>query len=160
MSVPPKVEGALDQALAALLALSPFSLRLLVNADPAPDSATIIKRCEAFAATQTQTGPESLIVTLLPTVEPGLSQFALHQSVATLWAFTRQAALEWAPRRIRVNAIGLGTAAFGPDEPFDQAGRNAAAVLAAPATLADIAATIRAMAEFASMTGQIIRLGV
>jgi NAD(P)-dependent dehydrogenase (short-subunit alcohol dehydrogenase family) len=160
MPIPATIAGAPDEALSALLALSPFSLRLLVNADPTPDSATIIKRCEAFAATHPETGPESLIVLLLPAVEPGLSRFSLHEAVATLWAFTRQAALEWAPRRIRVNAIGLGAAPFGPDESFDQAGRNAAAVLAAPATLGDIAATIRAMAEFASMTGQIIRLGV
>jgi NAD(P)-dependent dehydrogenase (short-subunit alcohol dehydrogenase family) len=158
--MPIMVAGAPDQALSTLLALSPVSLRLLVNADPAPDGATIIARCEAFAAAHMDTGPESLIVTLLPTVETGLLHFTLHQAVATLWAFTRQAALEWAPRRIRVNAIGLGATPFGPDEASDQAGRNATAVLAAPATLADIAATIRAMADFASMTGQIIRLGV
>ena len=154
------VAGAPDQALATCLADPPISLRLLVNADPAPDSAVIISRCESFAAEHTQTGPASLIVTLLPASEPGLAHFTRHQAVATLWAFTRQAALEWAPRGIRVNAIGLGATPFGPDEADDQAGRNAAAVLAAPATLADIAATIRAMAAFASMTGQIIRLGV
>ena len=39
-------------------------------------------------------------------------------------------------------------------------GRSAATVLATPATLADIAATVHAMAGLASMTGQIIRLGV
>jgi NAD(P)-dependent dehydrogenase (short-subunit alcohol dehydrogenase family) len=58
--------------------------------------------------------------------------------VALLWAFTRHAALAWAPRRIRVNAIGLD---------------------ATPAAHADLAATILAMWRFPSMTGQLIRLG-
>ncbi len=159
MLIPPLIAGDPDPALAALLAQGAYTLRLLVNADPAPDSAAIIARCEAFAADQADTGMEALIVTLLPAAAPGLKDFARHRSVATLWAFTRQAALEWAPRRIRVNAIGLGAAPFGPDEASEQAGRCAAAVLAAPATAADIAGTVRAMAELASMTGQIIRLG-
>ncbi len=78
-----------------------------------------------------------------------------------LWAFTRASALAWAARGIRVNAIGLGPAPAGPFEPQDQSG--VAAVLnvpAAPATLADIVRTIRAIASWPSMTGQIIRLGV
>jgi hypothetical protein len=144
-----------DPALAAILAASPLPQALLVNADPNPDSALIISRCERFAD-EIGTG---LIITLLPAAPPGLQHFRVHQAVATLWAFTRQAALEWAPRGIRVNAIGLGAAPFGPNEADDQSGRNAANVLAAPATLDDIAATVHAIAAFASMTGQIIRLG-
>jgi NAD(P)-dependent dehydrogenase (short-subunit alcohol dehydrogenase family) len=159
MPFQPHVAGAPDPALATLLTAAPYRLRLLVNADPVPDDATIIARCEAFAAEQTETGPEALIITLLPTPSPGLAQFRLHKSVATLWAFTRQAALEWAPRRIRVNAIGLGATPFGPDEPDEQAGRTATPVLATRATQADIASTVHAIADFASMTGQIIRLG-
>jgi NAD(P)-dependent dehydrogenase (short-subunit alcohol dehydrogenase family) len=88
-----------------------------------------------------------------------LRDFARHAAAATLWAFTRQAALEWAPRRIRVNAVGLGVAPFGPFEADDQAGRGAATCPAAPSGPAGIAATILAMAEMPSMTGQIIRLG-
>jgi NAD(P)-dependent dehydrogenase (short-subunit alcohol dehydrogenase family) len=156
MMVPARIAGDSDPALAALLAEATFALPVLVNADPAPDGAAIIARCEAFAA---QAPAGALIITLLPSVPPGLQQFGLHQAVATLWAFTRQAALDWAPRGIRVNAIGLGAAPFGPDEADEQAGRAASIVLAAPATLDDIAATVRAMVEFASMTGQIIRLG-
>ena len=98
MPYPPHIAGEPDPALAARLAGSAFQLRLLVNADPVPDPATIIARSTEFAAAQTETGPGSLIVTLLPAVPPGLAQFTLHQAVATLWAFTRQAALEWAPR--------------------------------------------------------------
>ena len=141
-------------ALSGALAASPYEVRLLVNADPVPDSAAIIARCQKFA----EQGP-GLIVTLLPSAPPGLSDFALHAAVATLWAFTRQAALEWAPRKIRVNAIGLGAAPFGPSEAPDQAGRGAAEMPALPATLADIARTIRAIADLPSMTGQLIRLG-
>ncbi len=153
----PYVAGEPDPALENLLSREIFAQKLLVNADPRPDSATIIARCEMFADEAPPGG--ALIVTMLPSPPPGLEDFALHQAVATLWAFTRQAALEWAPRGIRVNAIGLGVAPFGIDEADDQAGRGAAMVLAKPATLADIAGTIRAMAGFASMTGQIIRLG-
>ncbi len=151
----PRIAGNPDPALAALLAANAFPQPLLVNADPVPESASIIARCERFAA-EIETG---LIITLLPATPPGLQHFSLHQAVATLWAFTRQAALEWAPRGIRVNAIGLGAAPFGPDEADDQARRTAANVVAAPATFDDIAATVRAIADFASMTGQIIRLG-
>ena len=157
MLLPPRIAGEPDPILAGMLAEIPFPLRVLVNADPVPDSAAIIERCEKFAAAADETG--GLIITLLPQAAPGLQHFGLHQAVATLWAFTRQAALEWAPRGIRVNAIGLGVAPFGPDEADEQAGRNAACVLATSAGLADIAATVRAMVAFASMTGQIIRLG-
>jgi NAD(P)-dependent dehydrogenase (short-subunit alcohol dehydrogenase family) len=129
---------------------------VLINADPLPDSAAIMARSTAFAADN----PNGLIVTLIPAARPGLQDFALHQAAATLWAFTRQAALEWAPRAIRVNAVGLGIAPFGPFEAEDQAGRAAADMPgAAPADFADIARTIRAIAAFPSMTGQIIRLG-
>ncbi len=153
----PRIAGNPSAALATRLAALSCKQPLLVNADPVPDSEAIIARCESFAAAATQGG--GVIITLLPAAPPGLHSFALHQSVATLWVFTRQAALEWAPHGIRVNAIGLGTAPFGPDEADEQAGRNATNVLAKPATLDDIASTVRAIADFASMTGQIIRLG-
>jgi NAD(P)-dependent dehydrogenase (short-subunit alcohol dehydrogenase family) len=147
--------GQPDQALADLLSDVQFALPVLINADPAPDAGAIIARSTAFAAA-TQ---DALVVTLIPSAPPGLENFPLHQAAATLWAFTRQAALAWAPQKIRVNAVGLGAAPFGPFEADDQAGRAAADTLAVPADAADIARTIRAIAEFPSMTGQIIRLG-
>jgi NAD(P)-dependent dehydrogenase (short-subunit alcohol dehydrogenase family) len=152
----PILAGQPDQILADLLADTQFDIPMLINADPAQDAAAIIARSTQFAA-GTQ---NALIVTLIPAAPPGLKNFPLHQAAATLWAFTRQAALEWAPQNIRVNAVGLGAAPFGPFEADDQAGRAAADIPAtAPADAADIARTIRAIAEFPSMTGQIIRLG-
>jgi len=151
----PIVAGQPDPVLAALLTKTPFEMPVLVNADPDPDGDGIIARSTMFAAAT----PHSVIVTLIPSATPGLPDFARHRAAATLWAFTRQAALEWAPQGIRVNAIGLGAAPFGPFEAEDQAGRAAAELGAAPATQAEIARTIRAIVELASMTGQIIRLG-
>jgi NAD(P)-dependent dehydrogenase (short-subunit alcohol dehydrogenase family) len=148
--------GQPDEILADLLAEVPFDIPVLINADPAPDAAAIIARSTQFAAAK----QDALIVTLIPAALPGLKNFPLHQAAATLWAFTRQAALEWAPQKIRVNAVGLGAAPFGPFEADDQAGRAAADSPATiPADAADIARTIRAIADFPSMTGQIIRLG-
>jgi NAD(P)-dependent dehydrogenase (short-subunit alcohol dehydrogenase family) len=155
----PHIAGSPDLRLADMLATDDIPLALLVNADPAPDCATIVARCHIFAD-RLDGDAGGLIVTLLPDAPPGLAHFAAHREAAALWAFTRQAALEWAPRHIRVNAIGLGTAPFGPFEPEDQAGRAATAnIPAKPASTADIARTITAMAHFPSMTGQIIRLG-
>jgi NAD(P)-dependent dehydrogenase (short-subunit alcohol dehydrogenase family) len=152
----PTIAGGPDPALAAALSKAPYDMPILVNADPHPDSAAIIARTTAYAAKTAG----ALIVTLLPSAPPGLKNFALHQAAATLWAFTRQAALEWAPQKIRVNAVGLGTAPFVPFEAVDQAGRAAADIHAtARHDYAAIAQTIRAIAELPSMTGQLIRLG-
>jgi NAD(P)-dependent dehydrogenase (short-subunit alcohol dehydrogenase family) len=109
-------------------ALDDVGIPLLINADPAAEPAAIIARSSTFAAAHPP-GTEGLIVTLLPANDP-VGEAALH-------AFTRQAALAWAPSRLRVNAIALGHAA----------------------SLADLLATIRAMAGWPSMTGQLIRLG-
>ena len=105
-------------------------------------------------------GLDAVIVTILPPSPAGLGPGAQHQAVGALWAFTRAAALQWAPRGIRVNAIGLATSPGGPFEPQEQAGRAAFAMAATPATPEDVIRTILAMAAWRSMTGQIIRLGV
>ena len=113
---------------------------------------------QAFAAAL-QEGKEALVVLLLHAHPPGLEHLEAHTANATLWAFTQQAALAWAPRRIRVNALGLGASPYGPFAPQEQAGRAAAPVPASGATQEDIDRTIRFMAECPSMTGQIVRLG-
>ena len=147
----------LSAPLDALLAQTPPSgTRMLVNADAAPDVDGVVERCRAFAGAS---GGEMLLVTILHAAPPGLAAFSRHAANAALWAFTRQAALAWAPRQIRVNAIGLGAGPAGPDEAQEQSGRAAADMPAEPASLEDIARTIRAMAAWPSMTGQIIRLG-
>ncbi len=147
----------LSEHLTALLSRDDASdLRILVNADPDPHVSGIAERCRAFAD---ELPGEALLITLLYAAQPGLDMFSQHAANAALWAFTRQAALAWAPRRIRVNAIGLGASPAGPDEAQEQSGRAAADTPAKPATAEDIARTILAMAAWPSMTGQIIRLG-
>ncbi len=146
---------ALTEALAVAL---PPGAAILLNADPAAAPAGTLARARDFAATL-PAGQEGLVVTLLHAYPPGLDAFAGHATNATLWAFTQQAARAWAPRRIRVNAIGLGASVFGPFEPLEQAGRAACAVPAAAATLDDIVRAVRFLAECPSITGQVIRLG-
>jgi len=89
------IAGQPDETLADLLAGVQFDRPVLINADPAPDAAVVIARSAQFAAAT----PDALIVTLIPAAPPGLQSFSLHQAAATLWAFTRQAALEWAPQK-------------------------------------------------------------
>ena len=147
----------LSTRLDALLAQTPpLSIRTLVNADVAPDVGGVVDRCRMFADASPG---EALLVTLLHAGPAGLAAFARHAANAALWAFTRQAALEWAPRQVRVNAIGLGASPAGPDEAQEQSGRAAGEMPAEPASVEDIARTIRAIAAWPSMTGQIIRLG-
>ncbi len=105
-------------------------------------------------------GQAGLVLMLLRAHAPGLVQFDGHAANATLWAFTQQAALAWAERDIRVNAIGLGASPHGPFEPMEQAGRAAAAMPASSADLEDLVRTIHFAAASPSLTGQIIRLGV
>ncbi len=146
---------ALTDGLAAAL---PPEAAILLDADAAAAPAEMLARARDFAATL-PAGQEGLVITLLHACPPGLDALEGHAANAMLWAFTRQAARTWAPRRIRVNAIGLGTSVFGPFEPPEQAGRAAGDLPAAAATLADIARTVRFIAACPSITGQIIRLG-
>ena len=149
----------LAETLAQALAAPPLPLPTLINTDHHPDAAAIIARCQLFAA-GLPPGTEALVLTILYAVPPGLAHLHAHTANGALWAFTRQAALEWAPRRLRVNAIGLGASPFGPFEPQEQSGRAAANIRATPATAEDVVRTVRAVAGWASMTGQIIRLGL
>jgi NAD(P)-dependent dehydrogenase (short-subunit alcohol dehydrogenase family) len=137
-------------ALEHLLAGWSPAVPLLLNTDSG-DASAIIARARQFASDNAP----GLIVTLLTAPPEGLDHLDHHTANAALWAFTQQAALEWAPRGIRVNAIGLGASPAIPFAPNETAGPAPAA----PATQADIARTIQAIANWPSMTGQLIRLG-
>jgi len=101
-------------------------------------------------------GP-GLIVLTLPPAQPDSWQAA--RQAAELWAFTRFAALRWAPRGVRVNAISLGRAALLPDQPAPPAAHPGTHAPAAPATPDDVAATIALLWSAKSITGQLVRLG-
>jgi len=141
-------------AHAGLTPAPPPAATLLINFTPDAEAAIASGRNFADAIPP---GQEALVVNILhghlPDDWPGA------RAAASLFAFTRHAALAWAPRRIRVNAIGLGVSPALPDQPPDTAARAASPAPAAPATASDIAATILAMWRFPSMTGQLIRLG-
>ena len=94
-------------------------------------------------------GQDALVVTLLVGTPPDPT-YAAQQ-----WGFIRQAALDWAPRRIRINAVAGGADPLLPHQPA----RAASHTDPLPIPTADIAATIRLMWNLPSMTGQLIRLG-
>jgi NAD(P)-dependent dehydrogenase (short-subunit alcohol dehydrogenase family) len=127
---------------------------ILINL--ATDAEQAIASAEKFADA-VPPDQEALVVNILHAYSPADWQGARAASV--LWAFTRHAALLWAPRRIRVNAIGLATSPILPTQPPESSGNAAGPAPAALASLADIAATILAMWRLRSMTGQLIRLG-
>ncbi len=123
----------LPQPLAHLLARHSTPVPALIAAGP--DPAAIIAACHAFAAGRPP-GTESLIVILLHEAAPGLANLATHTAWASLQAFTRHAALDWAARRIRLAAVTL--AGSVPPE--------------------DVARTITFIAANPSITGQVIAL--
>jgi hypothetical protein len=142
--------GGLQAALAASgvgITGEPPAELLLNLGGPAPAT---IASAEAFAAAAR---PGSLVINLLHKHDK-LDWPGAHNA-ATLWAFTRYAALAWAPRGIRVNAIGLGISPHLPTHRPGSAGYSPAQ----PASLADIASTILAVRGFPSMTGQLVSLG-
>jgi hypothetical protein len=135
------------------LAVAPPAV-LLVNQLADADAAIANAKFFADALPPDQ---EALVVNILHPDTPG--DWPSARAAALLWAHTRHAARAWAPRRIRVNAIGPGVSPIVPGQPALSSGQAAGPAPAAPATPADIAATILAMWEFRSMTGQLIRLG-
>jgi NAD(P)-dependent dehydrogenase (short-subunit alcohol dehydrogenase family) len=139
--------GAPPGALVPLLAAQGFAVggdapRLLIalgqDGEPAIQAAT------TFAGAQTA-DEDSLVVTILSS--PPHAGWQQAREMAVLWAFTRHAALAWAPRRVRVNALGLNVGPVPPGQP------------AASAGWADVAASIAAMWRLRSMTGQLLSLG-
>ena len=137
MHVVAELPSEFAACLAELLADAPaLAVRTLINADAEPDADSVVRRCQQFADEAGAGG--ALVITILHAPPPGLDHFHRHAARAVLWAFTQQSALTWAPRRIRVNAIGLGPG---------------------PASIEDVARTLHAIATLGSMTGQMIRLG-
>jgi hypothetical protein len=150
---------------------------LLINLGPDPEAA--IEAATRFASWPAENREDRLIVNVLRHHEP--ADWPQARAAATLWAFTRHAALHWAGQGIRINAIGLGAI---PDLPWQAreasaqpassaagatgatgaagaAGATGAAGAAGAtgATDAAIADCIMAMWRWRSMTGQIVRLG-
>ena len=74
---------------------------------------------------------------------PTASDWEASRHAATMAAYTRYAALDWAWRRVRVNGVTLAAAAGG-----DNVAEH------------DVGATILALWRWHSMTGQIIHLGL
>jgi NAD(P)-dependent dehydrogenase (short-subunit alcohol dehydrogenase family) len=138
-------------------AMTPRTTRasLLINLTEDPEAA--IAAATRFSSWQAVGGEDRLVVNVLRA--HAASDWPGSRANATLWAFTRHAALHWAPRNIRLNALGLGAAPALPWQGQEDGARAAGAAPAAIATSADIAACIMAMWRWRSMTGQLIRLG-
>jgi NAD(P)-dependent dehydrogenase (short-subunit alcohol dehydrogenase family) len=109
---------------------------LLVNADATPDLSAIAARCFAFADAL-PADLEGLIVTIMHPSARGLDHWQASATAAGLSSFTRNAALGFAPRGIRMNMIEVH-----PDVPEH-----------------DVAASLLVILRLASMTGQTITLG-
>jgi NAD(P)-dependent dehydrogenase (short-subunit alcohol dehydrogenase family) len=109
---------------------------LMVNAETTPDLGAIAARCFAFADTL-PAGEEGLIVTIMHPLPRGLAHWEASATTAGLLSFTRDAALAWAPRHIRVNMIQVHA-----NVPED-----------------DVADCLLVIVRLASMTGQMIALG-
>lgn len=158
MSATAILNGPADPSLASALGAAGFAFgdappaTLLVNLGG--DAAAAIGTAERFAEAARE---ESLVVSILhPHTR---DNWPAARDAAILWAFTRHAALAWAPRGIRVNAVGLGISPVLATQPQEASGQPAGPVPAPAATPSDIAATILAIWGFRSMTGQLIRLG-
>ena len=127
--------AALHQAcLTGLSDGEAFSPRLLVNL--APPAGLAIAAATAFADEAAPAGWDRLIVTIWP--KAAATDWAASRTAAELAAFTRHAALVWAPRQVRVNAVAIGA------DP--------------KSSHSTIVAMILALWRWRSMTGQIINL--
>ncbi len=121
----------------------------LLITTPHSDPGLTAKNLAAFAAATTL---PCLAVLLIPCPSTSLADWPAAAAVASLRALVCSAALAYAPRDVRINAISLGTSfptGTAPQHP-------------APDTLAvspaDVAGTVALMLKLRSMTGQIIHL--
>ncbi len=146
-----RVNGPADPLAATLLAeITPGShaAAALLNLNAAAEPDETVAATQSFAA---DCPPGSVVVSLIR----ANADWAGARRLALLTAFTRHAALEWAPRRLRVNAIALcppGPAAWNATTP------GAGNVPAASATPADVARVAWFLLRTPSITGQLVRL--
>jgi hypothetical protein len=113
------------------------------------DAARAMEDAANFAAAGVSGDQDRSVIILLPA--PATTDWAAVQRGATLWAFTRYAALSWAPRRVRINLISLGMDLVQPwSSPRPPAG---------PIPAQDVIAAIRAIGSWPCMTGQSLALG-
>ncbi len=115
----------------------------------AQDLARTMAEAAAFAAAQPAGDPDRGVIILLP--PPATTDWPAVHHGATLWAFTRYAALSWAPRRVRINLIALGADLL---QPWSKPRR---AMQKVPDQ--DVIAAIQAIHRWPCMTGQAICLG-
>jgi hypothetical protein len=144
-----------DTLRAAAMTRDTAKASLLINLSEDEDAA--IEAATRFASWDPVDGEDRLVVNVLRAHTA--PDWPKTRAAAALWAFTRHAALHWAPRRIRVNALGLGISPLLPGQGQEDAARAAGAAPQMLATQAEIAACIMAMWRWRSMTGQLIRLG-
>jgi NAD(P)-dependent dehydrogenase (short-subunit alcohol dehydrogenase family) len=113
-------------------------------------SAVVISAAEAFA---TLDGSDDRLVLMMglcrTAAADATSDWQDEQDSAVLAAFTRYAALAWAPRGIRVNFLSVAALALGHGNAEGPEG-----------CLSDVARTIRHMKGWRSMTGQTLQLGL
>ena len=112
------------------------SPRLLINLAPAANLA--IAAATAFADAASAAGGDRLVVSIWQ--KPAPADWDANRYAAEMTAFTRYAALAWAPKQVRVNALIIDAAAT------------------AGSSQSSIAATVLALWRWRSMTGQAINL--
>ncbi len=112
------------------------SPRLLINLEAAAGLA--IAAATAFANAASPVGGDRLVVSIWQKSAP--AEWEANRYAAEMAAFTRYAALAWAPKQVRVNAVIIDAAAT------------------AGSSQSGVAATILALWRWRSMTGQVINL--
>jgi NAD(P)-dependent dehydrogenase (short-subunit alcohol dehydrogenase family) len=127
---------------------------MLVNL--AEDPQAVMDAAHAFAAQTSGCESERLIVNVSAVPRP--DEWDRTKAAAIIGAFTRHAALAWAPAHIRINSLCIGAT-----RPHGLAAhhRSATTRVTSPtgASHYDVVQTILAMWRWRSMTGQMIRLG-
>ncbi len=147
--------GGLHRALTrefAPVPIKPASASLLITLTQ--DPARAMADASAFAAAQPKGNPDRAVMIVLPPspMPPSpMLEWPAIQLGATLLAFTRHAALSWAPRRVRINLISLG---IDLSQPWSRP-----RPVTRPVPDQDVIAAIQAIRRWPCMTGQCLSLG-